>query len=302
MEKKLKRVITNPFFQLILTILSITGINGLVIIQNIGDLRLIIEITLGIGIMSLLLYVWRLKIRTKVKKKEPVLYRIGPSFLINGASKLFRIEKDKLLFGPIEDKVLKINKITCNYKLSFTETGNMQVKRRYQGVNLDPQPVLYINAFAGGDHSISDKSLKENLKAYDGDRNDLSIELIKDFTTGTVKPFRIYFGTPIKEGQSFDVTIEYYWPACISRNPDGLLFWNTYFTRGVDELDITIASPIKFKNCRIDKLVLNNGDVKKKRDYSQPCLNPDRSSETGPYVYNVKISKPIGNYFFEFEY
>ena len=295
MEKKLKKVISNPYVQLFLIILSVTGINGLVILQNVGDVRLVVEISLFVMVFVLIFYVWRLRKQIKRKPKEAILERIGPTFLLNGASKLFTVVDKTIFFGPIEDSNLKIDKVSCDYKLSFTETGNMLVKRRYQGVNMDNQPALYVSTFAGGDHSITDETFKKKLKAYDSKGNELSTQLIKGWTSGTVKPFKIFFATPIKEGKPFDVTVEYYWPACISRNPDGLLFWNTYFRKGVDELNINIESPVKFKNCRIEKLFIKDGEIEMKRDNPQPFLNPELSLSNGPYFYEAKISKPVSN-------
>jgi len=302
--EKMKKLSSNVYFQLLLIILSITGINGLVIFQIIGDIRLFVEIILVTTILVLIAYTLHLgkkKRTTEEDATKPILERIGETFL-NGSSKLITLEENDIHFGVIEDEMLKISSVDCEYRLSFTETGNMLVKRQYQGINLGDDPSLYISSFAGGDHSISDKQFLKRFEAHDSEGNNLSMEIIKGWSTGNVKPFKLYFATPIESGKPFDMELQYYWPACISRSPDGILFWNKYFRKGVDKLHITIESPIKFKNCKMERITVKERKLTKEtRGVPQPHLDSDRSLPDGPFYYTVTITK-AKNYYFEFEY
>jgi hypothetical protein len=302
MEKKLRKCLSNGYVQLILAVFTIFGANISIYILNIGDIRLILEITLALVVVVLAAYIMNEKKKRQLVKpyQEPVIGRIGQTFL-DGPQRILSVQKNKVEFVLGRDKTHFLKRADCSYGLSFSDskTGDMTVKKHFQGINAGNESSIFFTSFAGGDNSITNKQFLASLKANDSDGNELSVQLIEEHSSDRFKPFKVNFFSPIEKGKPFDIELEYAWPGCISRSPDGIILGITCFEKGVEELSMTFSSPIKFKNFKMNRLVFAKGI---KTTSIEGVCQPTFSRVGDRFVYFCTINKPKDDHFFEFEY
>jgi len=293
-EEKLRRVIKSLPVQILLILLAITGFNALTVWQMIGDLRLFSEVTLFlIALLFVLLYIRERKKASFEPSQKTLISRVGEIPWLSASLRAFK---------AIEDDIHKITRLTCLYGVNFTNGGNLIVKRRYKGMMVGKDPSIEFRTYGGGDNPISDDKFKATLRAFDHrhrQKRELNTEILKGVSTELIKVFKVIFTNPLKVDDPFDFEIEYTWPGCLSRNPDGIFFRFNHLKKGINRLAITISSPVRFKNWSMEKLIKRKGIEYSTSDGVKRAF--EKIPKKGQFNYHWSKHNPMDEFVFVFE-